>query len=156
VPIVNDTAFEGNETVNLSLSNPTAGATLGIRPAAVLTITDNDTPGTFAFSASTYSRAENGTFATITVKRSGGNASGVSVKFATGGGTATSVIDYAPSSGTLVFGAGQTSAQFTVQLINDALVEGNETIGLTLSNPTGGATIGTPSTSTLTVVDDDD
>ncbi len=156
VPIVNDTVIEANETVSLTLSSPTGGATLGTRPTATLTITDNDKGGAFVFGSSAYSRAENGGSATITVKRTGGAASGVSVSYATGGGTATPGVDYTATTGTLNFAAGQTSAQFTINLANDAAVEGNETIGLALSNPKGGATLGSPSSATLTVLDDDD
>jgi glucose/arabinose dehydrogenase len=42
VPITNDTRDESNETVNLALSSPGAGAVLGTRRTAVLTIVDND------------------------------------------------------------------------------------------------------------------
>ncbi|MFN9405479.1 MAG: Calx-beta domain-containing protein [Dolichospermum sp.] len=48
IPIENDTAVESTETVNLTLSNPSRGATLGSRPTAVLTIVDND--GSFGHS----------------------------------------------------------------------------------------------------------
>jgi glucose/arabinose dehydrogenase len=156
VPIVNDSVFEPNETLSLALSNPTAGATLGTRPTAVLTIADNDSPGVFAFNSAVYSRAETGGTAILTVNRSAGTASGVSVDYATAGGTATAGSDYTPASGTLTFAAGQASAQIVVTLTNDAAVEGNETIDVALSSPQGGATLGTPVTATLTILDDDD
>jgi glucose/arabinose dehydrogenase len=46
VPITNDTAVEKDETVNLTLSTPGGGATLGSQTTAVLKIVDND-PGNF-------------------------------------------------------------------------------------------------------------
>ena len=42
VPILNDAAAEGVESLNLTLSSPAGGATLGQARRAVLTITDND------------------------------------------------------------------------------------------------------------------
>ena len=42
VPILQDTADEPDETVTLTLSTPTGGATLGAQTSAVLTIADDD------------------------------------------------------------------------------------------------------------------
>src|SRR6185436_9386315 len=155
VPILSDTVDESNETVNLALSGPTGGALMGPRSAAVLTITDNDSGGALRFSAATYSVGETGTYVTITVTRTGGTASGVTVDYATGGGTATAGVDYTGNSGTLTFASGQTSKTFTVYSLVDSLDEPNETVILTLSNPTGGATLGTPNSATLTITDND-
>jgi len=43
IPIINDSLFEPNETINLSLVNPTNGATLGVQTAASLIINRSDT-----------------------------------------------------------------------------------------------------------------
>jgi glucose/arabinose dehydrogenase len=158
VPITNDTLFEGNETVNLTLSSPTGGATLGGQATAVLTIQDDDAapqPGTLQFNAGSYSLAENGGSLTVTVTRTGGTAGAVSVHYATSDGTATAGSDYTAASGTLTFAAGEASKTFTVPVLDDTAAEGSETVTLTLSSPTGGATLGSPATATFTIVDND-
>ena len=154
IPIVNDTLAENDETVNLTLSNPTGGA-LGETAAAVLTIVDNDTAGTLQFGQANYSVTEGTASVTITVIRTDGTASKVTVNYATSNGTATAGSDYTAKSGTLSFAAGQTSKTFTIPIINDTLHESDETVNLTLSNPTGGATLGTPDTAVLTIIDND-
>lgn len=158
VPITNDTLVEGNETVNLALSAPTGGASLGAPSAAVLTIVDDDAavPGTLQFSSPTYSVSESGLSATITVTRAGGSSGAVSVQYATSDGTATAPADYTTATGMLNWADGDSAPKtFLVPIINDALIEANETINLTLSAPSGGATLGAPSTAVLTVIDDD-
>ena len=158
IPILDDTTAEGNETVNLALTSPTGGATLGSPSTAVLTITDNDAApaGTLQFSAATYSVAENGGNATITVTRTGGSAGAVGVSFATSNGTATAGQDYTATSQTVSFGNGDTANKtVSIPILDDTAVEGNETVNLALTAPTGGATLGSPSTAVLTITDND-
>jgi hypothetical protein len=158
VPIAEDTAVEGDETVNLTLSNPTMGAVLGAPVAAVLTIVDNDTgggPGSLQFSAASYSEAENAGTATITVTRTGGSSGAVGVSYATSDGSANAGSDYTAASGTLSFATGETTKTFTVFLTDEPSAEPDETVILTLSNPTGGATLGSPASATLTILDTD-
>jgi CSLREA domain-containing protein len=111
--------------------------------------------GTLQFSAAGYSVAENGGTATITVNRTAGSSGTVTVHYATSNGTATAGQDYTSASGTLTFAPGVTSQTFTIPILDDTLAEPNETVNLTLSGPTGGASLGTQSTAVLTILDND-
>ncbi len=112
-------------------------------------------PGNLSFSTGSYSTGESGN-ATITVRRTGGDDGAVSVQYATGTGTATAATDYTPRTGTLSWADGVDGAKtFTVPILPDSVDEPNETVPLALSAPTGGATLGTPATATLTIADDD-
>lgn len=153
--ILNDTLVEGDETVNVRLTNPGGAFLLAPSEATVTIVDDEFAGGNVAFAAASFSVAENGVSATITVIRTNGNTGAITVDFATGGGTATPGLDYTPTSGTLVFGDGETTKTFTVLVLEDTLVEGNETVLLTLFNPTGGATIVGPPTVALTILDND-
>jgi len=112
------------------------------------------TQSSIQFSSTAYNVGEGDGYATITVTRTGGT-SAVGVNYATSNGTATAGSDYTAVSGTLSFAVSETTKTFNIPVINDTAVEGNETVNIALSNPTGGATLGTPSTAVLTIIDDD-
>ncbi len=155
ITIVDDTAFEDDETVNLFLSDPTGGASLGEASTTVLTILDDDVPAQVQFNAPAYSVLEAEGSATITVDRSGDDTIQVVVTYTTGNGTATAGADYVAASGTLVFAEGETSKSFSITIVDDSDFEDDETVNLVLSDPTGGASLGDASTAVLTVFDDD-
>jgi len=112
--------------------------------------------GALQFSSPTYSVDENGGSATITVTRTGGSFGEVKVNYAASNGSATAGLDYTPQSGTITFVDGDTNSKtFTVPIIDDLLIEGNETVILSLSNPTGNAALGPQSTAELTIIDND-
>ncbi len=157
VSIINDTLQEGDETVNIALSNATGGASLGTPGSAVLTIVDDDQPGTLSFELGSYSVSEGGGSITINVTRTAGSVGAVDVSYATSDGSATTAgNDYTATSGTLSWIDGDTASKsFTVTILQDTVVEGDETVNLTLSSATGGASIGGTNPVTLTIVDDD-
>ncbi len=156
IPILNDTVRDGNETVMLQLTNPGGGVSLGARDTAVLTITDNDVAGVVQFSQALYTASEPAPTATITLSRTGGTASGVTVDFTTTDGTAVAGADYVPGNTTVTFGANQTTQTVIITLAPDDLVaEGNKTVNLTLSNPGGGATLGARTTAVLKILDNE-
>jgi uncharacterized repeat protein (TIGR01451 family) len=109
----------------------------------------------FQFNSATQNVPEIVGSALVTVTRFGNTSAAATVNYATSNGTANSPSDYAPVSGTLSFAAGETFKTFSVSVVDDLYVEGNETIKLSLSNPTGGAFSGSPNTSTLTIMDND-
>jgi len=154
VTILNDTLVESPETVVLTLSNP-GNASLGTPAVATVNVTSEDVGGTVQFSSAVYSRDEGGAEATVTVLRVGGFASGVTVDVATVDGTALAGTDYTAVAGTLTFNAGQTSASFTVPLLDNGAASAGRWLGLALSAVGGGARLGTPSSAVLWIVDDD-
>ena len=70
------------------------------------------------------------------------------------GGTATQGVDYTISTTNISLAGATTGQTVTVTLLNDAVSEANETVVLTLTNIQQ-AVIGSPSSSTLTIADDD-
>ncbi len=160
VSITNDAVYEPNETFTVSLSNPTNGASLGSPSAATVTITNDDPvppSGSLQLTASSYSIAESAGSITISLSRTGGSYGNVGVSYATGTtGTATFGSDYTATSGALSWAHGETvNKTFPVTIVNDATFEADETFSVFLSSPTGGATLGAPSSAWVTITNDD-
>lgn len=112
-------------------------------------------PGDLQFSAATYSGTENGGSLAVTVTRTGGGDGAVGVDYATADGTAAAGADYMAASGTLDFADGELNRTFTVTILDDEVYEGDENLHLALSNPTGGAALGTTANAVLTILEDD-
>jgi uncharacterized delta-60 repeat protein len=91
--------------------------------------------------------------ALIGLLRTGGVRGTVSVTVTPTGGTATPGADYVAAPIVVTFNEGETSKVVSLPLINDALVEGNETVELTLTDPTGGVTVGTADKAVVTILD---
>src|SRR6185436_9065560 len=155
ITILNDSLDEPAETFTVTLSSPGNGATLGTPASAVVTITDDDLPGTVAIGTASVAVSESAGVVSIPVTRTGGMAGGVTVDFATGDGTAQAGSDYTARSGRLTFLAGETSKLVAVAILGDAVREGDETFTLTLSNPGGGAVLGPVRVATVTIRDDE-
>ncbi len=154
VQILNDVLTESDETIPLVLQNAT-NAIIGMTTQAVVTIIDDDAPGVVQIEKASYTASEDSGAVAINVVRTGGSLGPVSVQFSTANGSATGGLDYLATNGTLTFAAGEMSKGFSVELVNDSLAEGTETLQLLLTNATGGLAIGAKSNATLVVLDDD-
>ncbi|MFL6210213.1 MAG: reprolysin-like metallopeptidase [Pyrinomonadaceae bacterium] len=120
------------------------------------------------FSSATYSAGEGSTRAQVNVTRSGDTTGPASVGYLTvddaaavrcddtanNHGAAYARCDYATTIDTLTFAANETSKTFNIPLIDDAHVEGDETVQLRLLNPVGGV-LGAQTTAMLTINDND-
>lgn len=112
-------------------------------------------PGTLQFTAATASISEGAGNLVVTVSRINGSDGPATVDIGTAGITATGNVDYATQFDTVTWAAGDSAPKtFIVPIIEDALIEGNETFSITLSAATG-ATLGATTVMTITIVDND-
>lgn len=115
-------------------------------------------PGMLQFSEPAFRFDEGVGDAVITVTRNGGSGGAVTVRFETRNidGSAVSDEDYRFTEGTITFADGDAAPKtFNIPIINDSTAESSETLTVLLSNPGNGATLGTPNSIMLTIVDDD-
>jgi hypothetical protein len=118
-----------------------------------VTITDNE-PATVSFlSGAALALEHNGT-ASLTVTRAGNTAIAASAHYAVAGGTAGDA-DFTLLPGTVSFAAGVSTTTIGVTLLDDDLGEPDETVVVALSDPGTGTTLGSPSSATITIVDNE-
>src|SRR5438067_720334 len=120
--------------------NPSAGATLGARTNATVTILEIDTGIQVEFSK--YSVNEDAGALAIAITRGPDDNFAASVDYATTNLTATAGQDYLEAKGTLQFATNERRKLVSVPILNDALKESGKTFGFTLSNPTGPTALG--------------
>ncbi len=154
VPIVNDAAVEGDETFSVQLSSPTNGTELGAIATHTVTIQSDDAAPPapqVAFLLASSAVPESGGNAVITVRRTVTLSGAIAVSYATSSGSAIAGSDFTESSGVLNFAAFETERIIVVPIATDAIAEGDETFTVTLSAPTGGATLGSGSGHIVTI-----
>ena len=142
VGVLADTLNEDNETVTLTLSGA-SNATIS-DATGTLTITDDDSLPGVDYRIASSSGAESLSSAVLNVDLSAVSGKAVTVNYAVTGGTATgSGTDFTLSSGTLTIAAGDSSGVITIgSIVDDSIEEENETVIVTLSNPSN-ATLST-------------
>lgn len=133
--------------VNVHSSNFPAGEIRGQFGASV-------SAQSVQFGATSYVVNENAGSVTVNVTRIGNTSNSATINYATSNGTATQPGDYASSSGSIQFAAGETVKSFVVPIINDETIEGPESINILLSSSTS-VLEGSPFASTITILDDD-
>lgn len=162
---VDDQIIEGPETVTVTLTSASSSSfTYVLDPAASTAtgqIIDNDNvPANLQLSVTkTADAAEPGTDGAFSVSLPAGitTTEDVTVNY-TISGTATSGTDYATMSGSVVIPAGSTSVPVPVSVLPDQIIEGTETVILTITGGTSASYTFTPGTNdnaTVNISDDD-
>ena len=138
VTINNDNTPETNESFTATLANPSAGLNLGTNTVHTYTIVDNDIDRKVYFNLASSNGNESTTSVNIGLSISEADpVNPTSVNYAVTGGTAVGGgVDYTLASGTVTFPATVTTGSFNITINNETLFENNETIIITLSNPT--------------------
>jgi plastocyanin len=106
---------------------------------------------TVEFEKASYSAGEGDGNVEITVKRTGDLSAPASFDYAADDGTASERSDYSTALGTLRFAPGEAVKSFTIFLTDDAFVEGDETVRLTLADTAAGRV----KSALLTITDND-
>lgn len=152
IPVAVRAGFQGDRAFTVTISNPTNGATLGTLATATVTIQDSEPnpAGTIAFSASTYETNASAPF-NVTLNRTLGTTGAVEATVAVVGvGTLTIGEDFTINPTTVAFADGQATATVAIQFTAGAgPLPGN--INLQITGATNGASVGTPSTTTVNV-----
>lgn len=164
-----DTAAEGDETFRVVLSNP-VGVDLGL-PVGTGTILDDDPVGgtpQVAIGGASILEGNTGVKATttnnaklwVTLSEPATGPVTVTVTVTPTGATANTDFKYGsltsvfPVTKTITFDAGQWQKPVVIGVFPDTVAEGDETVSVTISDPTGGPVLGR-STATLRIIDDD-
>src|SRR5262249_49255643 len=158
INVSGDTTVEPDEGFTVTLSNPSALATISTAAATGTILNDDST--TLAITDTDASKVEGNSGSTpftFTVTRSGDTAGVTTVNYAvTGNGpNPANASDFGGMlpSGMVTFAAGDISKTITINVSGDTIVESDEGFTVTLSNPSAPATI-TTSAANGTILND--
>ncbi|MFO1160427.1 MAG: Calx-beta domain-containing protein [Reyranellaceae bacterium] len=157
--VAGDATVEFDEGFAVALSNASSGLGVGMASASGTILNDDKSIVSIAATLATKAEGHSGTTAftfTVSLDQAGTSSQSVDWTVAGAGAHAADVIDFGGSlpSGSVTFGAGQTSKTVTVLVSGDATVEPDEGFKVVLSNASAGLTVGTAA-ATGTILNDD-
>jgi PKD repeat protein len=152
VTIIDNPFVEDTETFQVVLTGA-ANAVLGVDQATITIIDDDEFP-TVSFEQTDYTVSESAGSVVLTVNLSGESDQDMVVTYQAVDGSAIHPADYTPANGTVTIAPGILSENFSINIVNDGFVEGNETFQVVLTGAERGI-VGSPDTATVTIADDD-
>ncbi len=178
VPILEDNVYEGDETfrIEIDASGLPDWVTVGSQASTVVTIPDDETTPQVSFDSGTYSVTEGGQVSiTVSIDQERSTATTVPISYADVSASSSHTDSHHDSNSNLLVNYGKDyevgpaevvipaaaggSATFTVQIVDDGPtvveVEEDETFRVSLGTLPEGFERGTPSTTTVTIMDDE-
>lgn len=154
ITVPGNVLIDGDRVATVTLSNPGTDLIVGSGSAST-TILDDDGTVSIAASRASLPEGDLGQISEVEFVVTRSNArSEATIDWAASGLDAADVVGLALPSGTLAFAVGESSKVIRVQIRGDQVVEPDELLTVTLSNPSDNLTIGT-ATATSTVLNDD-
>ena len=120
---------------------------------------NNDAKPSIQFNTATATGLESATSFDIQLDLSAASGLESTVDYALSGGSPAATgsgTDYTIADGTVALRAGETTANISATVVNDALDENDEKFVITISDPNSNVSLGTNQTYTYTIQDDDD
>jgi hypothetical protein len=160
VAVVDDTAFERNESFMLRLVELPAGSAIGIEPITGVNIRNDDTAISIFAPGSPYLGLEGGggpiSAPNFRVEIDGDRSLARTVTWTITGSGANpaDAADFKAMTGTLSIPAGQDQVTLVIPVQDDTVIEPREDYTVTLSNPGKGATFAQASASSIITNDD--
>ncbi|MCK4464669.1 MAG: hypothetical protein KAU83_03070, partial [Bacteroidales bacterium] len=155
ITIVDDGLSEADETIEITLYNPTNSNLSDTDPIDhTFTINDNDVLPTVQFDAASSVGSESASLASISVILSAVAGQDVSVNY-TVAGTATSGVDHDLVDGSIIIPSGSLSNTIDFNITDDTEQESDETVQITLGPPVVNATLGAQTVHTYAILDND-
>ncbi|MFQ5526959.1 MAG: Calx-beta domain-containing protein [Thermoanaerobaculia bacterium] len=154
VAVNGDTRVEPDETFLVDLSSP-SGAAIGDSQGIAVIVNDDAEPSVIRLlAASAVQEGAGG--AAIRAERTGSRDGSAEVTISAANGTAEAGEDFASASARLTWADGELgSKSFELPILDDNIVEGDETARIRLTDPLG-AVLGDPSALELVILDDDE
>ena len=154
--LINDLSDEVDETIELTLSNPSSNTKIGPNSTRILTVEDDDGLPTVSLVDTVSTANEGSSLVAITLQLGVESGNDVSVDYMVTGGNATAGTDYIALTGTATIPAGDLITTISFQPIDDDVLESPETVEITISNAVNGIIDTDLDVHTITIADNDD
>jgi hypothetical protein len=160
VSVKQDSIAEPIESYMVRLSNPSSQIKLGVAQAQSLIVND-DKPSELKWSEETTSDAVEGKKITYSVSLDKAAETNQTINWSIQPHTdlnlkSTAGADFKKTSGSFTITKGKTEASFTIETVDDKIVEEDEYFKIVLDNPTGGLFIDPNGYQKLTLLNDND